>query len=101
MVAPEQPLGRRRRRPHDGPTLQVRWTAGAHASAYKVQVSSDNKTWKDVASRTNATGGFEVVPITPTAARYVRLWMTAGVGTSYKVNALEVWGRCVARAPGT
>jgi hypothetical protein len=73
--------------------VQIRWAPGGHATAYKVQTSSNGTTWTDVANRTGGTGGNEVVPFTPRNARYVRLLMTAGAGVSYKVNALEVWGR--------
>jgi beta-galactosidase len=53
----------------------LRWE-NAYATDFKIQTSTDNSTWTDVAVRTADTGGDEDIPLTATNARYVRMYGT-------------------------
>ena len=46
---------------------------GAYGKAYKIQTSTDGKTWKTVKNVTNGKGGEETVAFNSTDARYVRM----------------------------
>lgn len=50
----------------------LNWEA-AYATAYKVQVSSDNSNWTDVYSTTTGDGNFDIIHFAPVSARYIRL----------------------------
>ena len=51
------------------------WEA-AYATAFQIQVSTDNSTWTTVYSTTTGAGGQETFPIS-TTARYIRMYATA------------------------
>ena len=46
---------------------------GAYGKAYKIQTSTDGKTWKTVKNVTNGKGGEETITFDATKARYVRM----------------------------
>jgi hypothetical protein len=48
------------------------WEA-AYAKTYKVEVSDDGSTWRDVYANDDGAGGVETADFTPTTARYIRL----------------------------
>lgn len=45
----------------------------AYAKAYKLQVSEDAVSWRDIYERTNGQGGREIIKLTPVQARFVRM----------------------------
>ncbi|MET7396101.1 discoidin domain-containing protein [Dactylosporangium sp. NPDC005572] len=56
--------------------VTLNWEA-AYATAFQIQVSSNGTTWTNVYSTTTGTGGTQVLTVTPTAGRYVRVNGTA------------------------
>jgi chitodextrinase/GH18 family chitinase len=70
----------------------LRWEA-AYATAYQIQVSSDNLTWAPVYTKTNGTGGVEDFTFASTSARYVRMYGTArATRWGYSLYELEIYG---------
>lgn len=61
----------------------------AHASAYRVEVSDDNRTWRTVSQTTSGRGGVETSRFEPTTARYVRVHGTERA-TRYGYSLREV-----------
>ncbi|HVE16271.1 MAG TPA: discoidin domain-containing protein, partial [Chthoniobacterales bacterium] len=59
-----------------GPTrmseVRLAWES-AHAKEFKLQVSDDAKSWRDIAHVTDSKGGVETVKFPLTTARYIRL----------------------------
>lgn len=53
-------------------TVTLVWNA-ASAQAYKLQISSNGSSWKDIFSTTTGVGGTEKIAVTPTTARFVRM----------------------------
>ncbi|BCJ50671.1 hypothetical protein Asp14428_21460 [Actinoplanes sp. NBRC 14428] len=63
----------------------------AYAVAYRVELSTDRKTWKRVYSTTSGQGGTVSVDVDEVAARYVRLYGTERSGEyGYSLFELEV-----------
>ncbi|MCZ0972442.1 discoidin domain-containing protein [Streptomyces albulus] len=50
----------------------LHWQA-AHASAYRVQVSADGRTWRTAATVRHGKGGREAIRMDAADARYVRI----------------------------
>jgi len=72
-------------------SIGIEWEA-AYASAYQLQVSSDNSTWTTVYSTTSGAGGNQTFPVSATA-RYVRMYGTArGTQFGYSIFELDVYG---------
>ncbi|HEY5746462.1 MAG TPA: discoidin domain-containing protein [Chryseolinea sp.] len=70
----------------------LRWEA-AVGKDFKIQVSDDATTWKDLISRTNNTALENYLPVTGTG-RYVRLYGTArGTQWGYSLWEFEVFGK--------
>ncbi|NBD24753.1 discoidin domain-containing protein [Paenibacillus glycinis] len=68
------------------------WEA-AYAKAYKIQVSSDAKTWTDVYETAAGDGGIDNIAFTPKSARYVRiLGLKRGSAFGYSLWRFEVYG---------
>ncbi|MFD0819657.1 penicillin acylase family protein, partial [Micromonospora zhanjiangensis] len=65
----------------------LRWEA-AYGSAYRIETSTDGRTWRAVFSTTTGNGGTDNVVFAPTGARYLRL---VGVdrGTDYGYSLWE------------
>ena len=61
----------------------------AHASAYRIEVSDDNRTWRTVWKTTSGRGGVETAQFEPTTARYVRVHGTDRA-TRYGYSLREV-----------
>ncbi|MCX2574118.1 galactose-binding domain-containing protein [Pedobacter sandarakinus] len=57
-------------------SVVLNWES-AHASKYKIQVSDDAKSWKDVYENDNSKGGYELIPINNQTGRYVRVLGTS------------------------
>ncbi|SNT07007.1 Ig-like domain (group 3) [Micrococcales bacterium KH10] len=81
-----QPLG----------TVKIDWE-GAYGKAYRIQVSNDGETWEDVFTRTNGSGGYEVLSLDEgeqDAYRYLRWWGDErGTSWAYSMWSLEVNAR--------
>ena len=72
-------------------SLGLLWEA-AYASAFQLQVSSDNTNWTTVYSTTTGTGGSETFPVSVTA-RYVRMYGTVrATQWGYSIFELDVYG---------
>ncbi|MEE1839573.1 discoidin domain-containing protein [Streptomyces sp. NPDC007076] len=64
----------------------------AYAKAYRIEFSTDGKTWTTAYSTTNGAGGTETVPVSGTA-RYVRMHgVTRATGYGYSLWELQVFG---------
>lgn len=62
---------------------QLEWDAiGRYATAYTIQVSSDNINWTTVATLTGQNGGNDTITFTTTNARYVKMNSTAWTSKS-------------------
>lgn len=72
--------------------VKLCWANENYATAYQVEVSDDNRTWRAVATRTDGKGGTETVAFDETNARYARLLCTAAAGENYQLSELEVYG---------
>ena len=46
---------------------------GAYGESYKIQTSTDGKTWKTVKSLTGQNGGIDTVTFDAVSARYVKM----------------------------
>ncbi|KAA3659176.1 MAG: M6 family metalloprotease domain-containing protein [Calditrichaeota bacterium] len=70
----------------------IKWAGGYHATAYELQLSDDAASWTTVHTTTSGAGGDEEITFAQSMARYVRLYMTAGVHSTYiGVMELEVY----------
>lgn len=76
-------------------SIGLRWEV-AYAKAYKLQSSTDGKTWTTLASTTAGTGGTTSTKVTGTG-RYVRmLGVKRGTGHGYSLWEFQVYGTAVA-----
>ncbi|WSG19434.1 discoidin domain-containing protein [Nonomuraea sp. NBC_01738] len=66
----------------------LNWEA-AYARSYKVQVSDDGTTWRDLASVTAGDGGVDTLTGLSGTGRYLRVYTTARA-TSWGVSLWEV-----------
>jgi beta-glucosidase-like glycosyl hydrolase/uncharacterized protein involved in high-affinity Fe2+ transport len=67
------------------------WEA-AYATAFQIQVSTNNSTWTTVYSTTTGAGGQETFPIS-TTARYIRMYGTArATQFGYSIFEFDVYG---------
>ena len=67
---------------------------GAYGKAYKIQTSTDGKTWKTVKNVTNGKGGEETVAFNSTDARYVRMQgVERALPYGYSLWEMEVYGK--------
>ena len=68
--------------------VRLNWE-NAHATAYRVEVSTDGTTWKSVYSTSNSQGGDVVVEVAKAPARFVRMYGTQR-STDYGYSLLEL-----------
>jgi acyl-homoserine lactone acylase PvdQ len=69
------------------------WEA-AYPSAYRIETSANGTTWRPAATVAASDGGRDVVPFTPTTARYVRVTaVTRATGWGISLFEVEVYGR--------
>ncbi|MGW0563870.1 discoidin domain-containing protein [Streptomyces sp. NPDC003016] len=69
----------------------LRWE-GAYAKAYRIEFSTDAKTWSTAHSTTTGPGGTETLSVSGTA-RYVRMYGTArATGYGYSLWEFQVYG---------
>jgi hypothetical protein len=66
----------------------LRWE-NAHATAYRVELSTDGRKWKQVFSTTDSAGGDVTVQVPKLPARLVRMYGTAR-STDYGYSLLEI-----------
>jgi hypothetical protein len=72
--------------------VRLNWEA-AYASAYQIQVSSDNVGWTTIRSVTGGTGGIVDLTGLVGTGRYVRMYGTArGTAWGYSLWEFEVYG---------
>ena len=73
-------------------SVSLTWET-AYASAYKIQVSLDNRKWTDVSTTATGGGGVEDVTFAPTPARWVRLYGTKrATEWGYSLYSFQVFG---------
>ena len=78
--------------PQDIASVTLHWES-ASAKAYKLQVSDDAQSWKDVYLTGNGSGGIEHISLTPVTARYVRmLGIHRATDFGYSLYSFEVYG---------
>ena len=68
--------------------IRLNWE-NAHATAYRVEVSSDGTTWKSVYSTSNGQGGNVIVEVAKLPARFVRMYGTKR-STDFGYSVLEL-----------
>lgn len=74
---------------YDLSSLRLQWEA-AYATAYNVQVSSDNLNFSSpIVNKTNGVGGIENIPVTG-QGRYLRINMTAKANAAWGYSLWEV-----------
>jgi hypothetical protein len=70
--------------------VEIAWEV-AYASAYQIQVSSDNVNWTTVYSTTTSLGGDDIDVFTPVTARYVRVFCRQrGSKFAYSIKEVKV-----------
>lgn len=73
--------------------VKLQWETAAGRD-YKIQVSTDNINWIDAYTKTNGSGGTEIITFTPVTGRYVRLYGTQRTtGYGYSLWEFEVYGQ--------
>lgn len=74
--------------------MNIRWHDHAHAKSYKIQVSENEKDWRDVYFTADGDGGLDAIKLdAPAEARYVRLCCTEhGAGKAYSIIEFEIYG---------
>ncbi|MFD6150548.1 discoidin domain-containing protein [Streptomyces sp. NPDC060243] len=76
---------------HSLSEVQLAWE-DSYAKGYKLQGSTDGRTWRDLATRTNGSGGTEKIPVSG-SARYVRMQGTEKSGQwGYSLYEMRVYG---------
>lgn len=71
--------------------IDIRWE-GAYATEYKIQLSNDEESWRDIYSTSNCKGGNETLSLTG-SARYVRIYMTKrALNYGYSFYEFQVTG---------
>jgi hypothetical protein len=73
--------------------VKLYWEA-AFGKSYKIQISDDAVSWRDVFSTTTGKGGIETVPLENVTARYVRMQgiLRALSSYGYSLWEIEVYG---------
>lgn len=72
--------------------VKLNWER-AYATGYKIQVSNDAQNWSDVYTTTTGDGGTDDVTYTATSGRYVRMYGTARINSTwgYSLYEMEVY----------
>ena len=88
------------------PPHPTRWTPShdvlaSYAVAYRVELSTDAKSWNDVFHTRHGVGGNLTLNFAPQVARYIRLTCTKRSYADYGVGitAIEAYGSCSAARP--
>jgi len=73
--------------------VQLYWE-NAYAKSYKIQVSDDAQSWKDVYWNDQSTGGQEIIDIDPVTARYVKmLGMKRATPWGYSLWEMKIYNK--------
>ncbi len=79
--------------PKEIASVVLQWES-AFASAYKLQVSDNAQTWKDIYATENGKGASEEIRFTPLTTRYVRmLGIKRATQWGYSLFEFEVYGK--------
>ncbi|MGQ0749303.1 MAG: discoidin domain-containing protein, partial [Betaproteobacteria bacterium] len=78
------------RGPQEFGGLVLHWAAGAHASRYVIESSDDGKRWRTLRRVTSGNGGVDPHYLPESEARFVRLRMQDGPGSSYGLAEIEI-----------
>lgn len=70
--------------------LTLRWFNGAAATDYRVMASSDGRDWRALTAVEGGDGGTDWLRTAEASARWLRLDLTAGPGTAYALNEIEI-----------
>jgi len=70
--------------------LILRWTPGAFASRYDVELSTDHQQWRPVRQVSEGNGERDALLVPESEARFVRLRLHEGPARSYSLAELEV-----------
>lgn len=70
--------------------LELEWKPAEHASDYLVQLSDDQRQWRDVRTVVSGNGGFDHIALPEAEARYIRLRIAEGPGPSFGLARFEV-----------
>ncbi|HVK50238.1 MAG TPA: discoidin domain-containing protein, partial [Pseudoxanthomonas sp.] len=70
--------------------LVLDWRADRHAARYRIETSSDGKTWNPRAQIEDGNGGRDYIALPETEARYLRLWPEDGPWTSAWLSEARV-----------
>jgi len=76
-------------KPREFGGLKLHWTA-EYASDYLLQTSDDGHRWRDARAVAGGNGGIDYLALPESEARYLRLTMTDGPGTSFGLAEVEV-----------
>jgi len=72
--------------------VKLTWQ-NSYAKAFKIQASNDAVTWVDIYSTATGSGGIQDLTVTPTTARYIRMYGTVRAFTwGYSLFEMEVYG---------
>lgn len=73
--------------------VTLNWES-AYGKAYKLQVSDDASSWKDIYSTNNGSGGIEHLSFDPVTTRYVRMQgIRRATDFGYSLYSFEVYGQ--------
>ena len=79
--------------------VKLTWQ-NSHAKAFKIQASNDAVTWGDIYGTTTGLGGIQDLTVTPTAARYIRMYGSVRKTIyGYSLFEMEVYGAATGPAP--
>ena len=70
----------------------IRWKSSYFATDYLIQISTDDNSWTTLFSTTNGTGGNEERNFASGTGRYLRLLLTSGNSSNYRINEFEAYG---------
>ncbi len=72
-------------------TVRILWE-GAYSASYEVQTSDDGDTWHTAYSNDNGKGGTDIITITPTEARYLRIMgKSRSTWFGHSIHEIEVF----------
>ncbi|MFD0616950.1 discoidin domain-containing protein [Paenibacillus sp. GCM10027629] len=76
---------------HEFNGVKLNWEA-AYGKGYKIQVSTDGNTWKDVFTTNTGDGGFDYITFDPVRAKYVKMQGTSrATNYGYSLYDFEVY----------
>lgn len=79
--------------------LTLHWASGLHASDYQVQASTDGKRWTSLRQVHGGNGGNDSLALPESEARWLRLLLERGPGTSYALQELIIEPLAFAATP--